>query len=89
MNFAVLWLFMKVFSVKFEGMAFFGAAKASNPQRFSLQKSYFSPICESVLPRKFLAIWYWIVGTVLTQSYAPPFCWLGLATSMGGGLIIE
>jgi len=27
--------------------------------------------------------------TVLTRTYAPPFCWLGLATSMGGGLIIE
>ena len=28
--------------------------------------------------------------TVLTQNYAPPFCWLGLATSRGGGgLIIE
>ena len=25
--------------------------------------------------------------TVLTQNYPPPlFCWLGLATSMGGGL---
>ena len=29
------------------------------------------------------------VCTVLTRNYAPPFCWLGLATSMGGGLIIE
>ena len=32
-------------------------------------------------------------NTVLTRNYAPPFCWLGLATSMGGGgvggLIIE
>ena len=26
--------------------------------------------------------------TILTRNYAPPFCWLGLATSMGG-LIIE
>ena len=23
-------------------------------------------------------------STVLTRTYAPPFCWLGLATSMGG-----
>ena len=30
-NFAVLWLFPKVFSVKFWGMLSFGAAKASNP----------------------------------------------------------
>jgi len=48
-NCAVLWLFVKVFSVKFEGVASFGAAKASNPQKFSLQKSYFSPIHESFL----------------------------------------
>ena len=25
-----------------------------------------------------------IPNTVLTRNYAPPFCWLGLATSMGG-----
>ena len=24
--------------------------------------------------------------TVLTRNYTPPFCWLGLATSMGEGL---
>ena len=35
-NFAVLWLFVKVFSAKFGGMVSFGAAKASNPQKFSL-----------------------------------------------------
>ena len=29
-NFAVLWLFAKVFSVKFGGMASFGVAQASN-----------------------------------------------------------
>ena len=30
------------------------------------------------------------VYTVLTRNYAPPppFCWLGLATSMGGLIII-
>ena len=30
-DFTVLWLFAKVFSAKFGGMASFGAAKASNP----------------------------------------------------------
>ena len=25
------------------------------------------------------------IYTILTRNYAPPFCWLGLATSMGGG----
>ena len=43
-NFAVLWLITKVFSTKF------GAAKVSNPWKFSPQKSYF---CESFLPWKF------------------------------------
>ena len=40
-DFAVLWLFAKVFSVKFGGMASFGAAKANNPRKFSPWKSYF------------------------------------------------
>ena len=39
-------------------MASFGAAKVSNPQKLSPRKSYFSPICESFLPRKFPAIRY-------------------------------
>ena len=30
-NFAVLWLFAKVFSAKFGGVASFGVLKASNP----------------------------------------------------------
>ena len=34
-NFVVLWLFAKVFSVKFRGMVSFGASKVSNPQKFS------------------------------------------------------
>ena len=37
------------------GVASFCAAKASNPRKFSPRKSYFSPICESFLPRKFPA----------------------------------
>ena len=57
-NFAVLWLFANVFSVKCGGMASFGAAKASNPQKFSPQTLYFSPIRESFLPQKFPAIRY-------------------------------
>ena len=37
----------------------------------------------------FLIFYVYKLCTVLTRNYAPPFCWLGLATSMGGGLIIE
>ena len=33
--FAVLWLLMKVFSMKFGGLALFGAAKASHLPKFS------------------------------------------------------
>ena len=56
-NFAVLWLFVKVFSVKFGGVASFGTVKANNPQKFSPRKSDFSPIHKNFLPRKFPAIW--------------------------------
>ena len=58
MNFAVLGLFAKVFSAKFGAVVSFGTVKASNPRKFSLRKSYFSPIRESFLPRKFTAIRY-------------------------------
>ena len=37
-NLVVLWLFAKVFSVKFVSVASFGAAKASNPRKFSPSK---------------------------------------------------
>ena len=57
MNFAVLWLFVKVFSAKFGGVVSFGAAQRAIRESF-LQKSYLSPICESFLPRKFPAIRY-------------------------------
>ena len=40
-NFAVLWLFVKVFSVEFGGVVSFGTAKGSNPQKFSPQKIVF------------------------------------------------
>ena len=66
MNFAVLWLFTKVFSVKFGGVVSFSTARASNPRKFSPQKSYFSPIRESFLPGKFPAIWYIIRQHILT-----------------------
>ena len=56
MNFAVLWLFAKVFSTKFGGVASFDVAQASNLRKFSQQKSYFTRIRESFLPRKFPAI---------------------------------
>ena len=60
-NFAFLWLFAKVFPVKFGVAASFSAAQASNSRKFFLRKSYFSPIRESFLPWKFPAIWYmWI-----------------------------
>ena len=35
MNFAVLWLFAKVFFMKFGGMASFGAAQVNNLRKFS------------------------------------------------------
>ena len=57
-NFAVLWLFVKVFSTKFGGVVSFCVAQASNLWNFSPQKLSFSPICESFLPRKFPAIRY-------------------------------
>ena len=41
MNFTVLWLFAIDFSTKFGGMASVGAAKGSNLQTLSPQKSFF------------------------------------------------
>ena len=52
-NLMVLWLLAKVFFAKFGDVTLFGAAKTSNPQRFSPRKSYFSQICNIFLPRKF------------------------------------
>ena len=46
----------KGFLHKIWGCGTFGAAKASNLRKFSPRKSYFSPIRESFLPRKFPAI---------------------------------
>ena len=63
-DFAVLWLFANVFSAKFGGVVSFGAAKVSNPRKFSPQKSYFSPIRESFLPPNFVIIWAAIQPTV-------------------------
>ena len=40
-NFTALWLFAKVFTIKFGAIASFGTAKASNMQKFSPRKSYF------------------------------------------------
>ena len=37
-NFVVLWMFAKVFSMKFGGVASFGAAQVSNLQKFSPSK---------------------------------------------------
>ena len=54
-NFAVLWLFAKVFSTKFGGMASFGVAQVSNQRKFYPRKLYFSPIRKSF---QFLAIRY-------------------------------
>ena len=34
MNFAVLWLFVKVFSAKFGGVVSFDAAQGTNPRKF-------------------------------------------------------
>ena len=57
-NFTVLWLFVKVFSAKFGGVAPFGTTKASNLQKFPLRKPHFSLIPKSFLPRKFPTIRY-------------------------------
>ena len=46
----------KVLSVKFGGVASFGTAKVSNPQKFSPQKLYLSTICESFLPQSFAKV---------------------------------
>ena len=54
----------KSFLCKIWGMAFFGAAKASNLRKFSPRKSYFSPIHGSFLPQKFSAIWYKLSSNV-------------------------
>ena len=56
-NFAVLWLFAKVFSVKFGAWRPFAGQKRAICEVFSA-KIVFSPIRESFLPRKFPAIRY-------------------------------
>ena len=69
MNFTVLWLSAKVVSVKFGGVASVRTAKASNPRKFFSAKSYFSPIRESFLPRKFPAIRYPTLVMVAIFTY--------------------
>ena len=54
----ISWFCCYCFLSEIWGHGVFGAAKVSNPRKFSPRKSYFSPICESVLPRKFPAVWY-------------------------------
>ena len=53
-NFTILWLFVKVFSVKFGGITSVGTAKASNPRKFSPQKftnlQKFSPSTKKSFP---------------------------------------
>ena len=55
-NFAVLWLFAKVFYAKFGGVSSFGAAQSSNPRKFSPAKvSRYMVACKaeySLLPRQ-------------------------------------
>ena len=53
------------FFPKFGGMASFGTAKASNLQKFSSRKLYFSSIRESFLSWKFPSIWYLRMMTAL------------------------
>ena len=66
-NFAVLWLFAKVFPMKFGPVMSFGMAKASNLRKFSAQKS---PIYKSFLPRKFPTIQYILI---LCEALHAPF----------------
>ena len=54
-EFAVLWLFTKVFSAKFGGMASFGAAKVNNLRKFSPRNRTFHQFAE-VSPLK--VSWY-------------------------------
>ena len=56
MSFKVLWLFVKVFSAKFGDVASVGITSEQSA-KFSPRKSYFPPIRESFLLRKFPAIW--------------------------------
>ena len=65
-NFAVLWLFRKVFSKKFGSVVSFGTAKVSNLE-------YFSPICESFLPQKFPAVQYIVSKYGKTEQSAQKF----------------
>ena len=59
-NFAVLWLFAKVFSAKFGGVTFLGMAKASNPQKFSSSIfSGYTVMHESVLLQEVYKMNYW------------------------------
>ena len=53
MNFAVLWLFVKVFSAKFGNEMFFGTAKLSNLQ-FSLRKCIFHQFVKVLSLESFL-----------------------------------
>ena len=53
-----MWLFAKVFSMKFGGVASFGRHQRAIYESFLRKKSYFPPIRERFLPQKFPAIWY-------------------------------
>ena len=57
MNFVVLWLFTKVFSMKFRSVIFFGGINEQSTKVFSA-KIFFPPIHENFLPSKFPTIWY-------------------------------
>ena len=60
-KFEVLWLFAKVFSVKFGGVASFCGTSKQSAKVFSA-KIFFPPIHESLLLRKFPAIQYSITS---------------------------
>ena len=55
MNFAVLWLFVEVFSAKFGDNASVARQKEAIHDSF-LHENHFLPIRESFLPRKFPAL---------------------------------
>ena len=80
---------MKVFSVKFGGVASFGAAQESSPRKFSLQKLYFSPIRESFLPWKFPRYMAHIANTMewtLEATDHPCLSWRAWPGRWGGGI---
>ena len=73
-NFAVLWLFTKVFfSPRNLGHGVLRQGKSEQSAKVFSTKIVFSPIRESFLPQKFPGIWYLCM---LVSSFSLHFAWL-------------